>query len=63
MFRAFVCLLAVCAATLVHARNEGVTADEIRLGASVVLSGPLGPQTAQYGDCLLYTSPSPRDRG
>ena len=49
MFRAFVCLLAVCATTLVHARNEGVTADEIRLGASVVLSGPLGPQTAQYG--------------
>ena len=43
MFRAFVCLLALCAATLVHARNEGVTADEIRLGASVVLSGPLGP--------------------
>lgn len=50
MFRAFVCLLAVCATTLVHARNEGVTADEIRLGASVVLSGPLGPQTAQYGE-------------
>ena len=50
MFRAFLCLLAVCATTLVHARNEGVTADEIRLGASVVLSGPLGPQTAQYGE-------------
>jgi len=50
MFRAFVCLLAVCATILVHARNEGVTADEIRLGASVVLSGPLGPQTAQYGE-------------
>lgn len=33
-----------------HARNEGVTADEIRLGASVVLSGPLGPQTVQYGE-------------
>ena len=27
-----------------------MTADEIRLGASVVMSGPLGPQTAQYGE-------------
>ncbi|AFU47147.1 ABC-type branched-chain amino acid transport system periplasmic protein [Acidovorax sp. KKS102] len=42
--------MAVCATTLIHARNEGVTANEIRLGASVVLSGPLGPQTAQYGE-------------
>lgn len=50
MFRAFVCLLALCAATGGHARNEGVTPDEIRLGASVVLSGPLGAQTAQYGE-------------
>ena len=28
---------------------EGVTDHEIRLGASVVLSGPLGPQVADYG--------------
>lgn len=56
MFRAFVCLLALCAAAGAHARNEGVTSDEIRLGASVVLSGPLGPQTAQYseGSRLLF---------
>jgi branched-chain amino acid transport system substrate-binding protein len=31
------------------AAAEGVTDTEIRLGASVVLSGPLGPQTAEYG--------------
>jgi ABC-type branched-subunit amino acid transport system substrate-binding protein len=36
--------------TVGHARNEGVTADEIRLGASAVLSGPLGPQTVQFGE-------------
>ncbi|WP_280154394.1 ABC transporter substrate-binding protein [Piscinibacter sp. XHJ-5] len=28
---------------------NGVTDHEIRIGASVVLSGPLGPQTADYG--------------
>jgi branched-chain amino acid transport system substrate-binding protein len=51
MFRKFLALvLAVGAAGGVHASNEGVTADEIRLGASVVLSGPLGAQTAQYGE-------------
>jgi len=32
-----------------HARNEGVTDTEIHLGASVVLSGPLGPQTVGQG--------------
>lgn len=51
MFRSFVLLLAaLCASGLGYARNEGVTADEIRLGASVVISGPLGPQTVQYGE-------------
>lgn len=51
MFRSFLVLLvALCTGGLGHARNEGVTADEIRLGASAVLSGPLGPQTAQYGE-------------
>lgn len=51
MFRSFwVLLLALCSAGLCHARNEGVSTDEIRLGASVVLSGPLGPQTIQYGE-------------
>lgn len=48
--RVWMALLAVCLCSSALARNEGVTADEIRLGASVVLSGPLGPQTAQYGE-------------
>jgi len=43
-------LLALGASQWAQARNEGVTADEVRLGASVVLSGPLGAQTAQYGE-------------
>jgi branched-chain amino acid transport system substrate-binding protein len=51
MFRLFLTLaVAWCAAGGVHASNDGVSADEIRLGASVVLSGPLGPQTVQYGE-------------
>ena len=50
MLRILVLLAALGAAGLCHARNEGVTPDEIRLGASAVLSGPLGPQTAQYGE-------------
>ena len=33
-----------------HANDAGVTPTEIRLGASAVLSGPLGPQTAQFGE-------------
>lgn len=32
-----------------HAGDKGVTPTEIRLGASAVLSGPLGPQTEEYG--------------
>ena len=35
--------------TAAHAGDKGVTPGEIRLGASVVLSGPLGPQTTDYG--------------
>ena len=39
MVRSLVVLLAaLCVTGLGHARNEGVTADEIRLGASAVLS-------------------------
>ncbi|MDO9482723.1 MAG: ABC transporter substrate-binding protein [Hydrogenophaga sp.] len=34
----------------VHANDAGVTPTEIKLGASAVLSGPLGPQTVQYGE-------------
>jgi ABC-type branched-subunit amino acid transport system substrate-binding protein len=41
-------LLVVAAA--VQAGDEGVTPTEIHLGASQVLSGPLGPQTQQYGE-------------
>jgi ABC-type branched-subunit amino acid transport system substrate-binding protein len=33
-----------------HAADQGVTPTEIRLGASQVLSGPLGAQTQQYGE-------------
>jgi branched-chain amino acid transport system substrate-binding protein len=44
------CLLAWGLNGVAHARNEGVTSDEIRVGASAVLSGPLGPQTVQYGE-------------
>lgn len=34
----------------VQAVDAGVTPTEIRLGASAVLSGPLGPQTRDYGE-------------
>lgn len=42
----------------VHAGDAGVTPTEIRLGSSQVLSGPLGPQTVQYGEGarLLFDS-------
>jgi len=33
-----------------HGGDQGVTPTEIRLGASQVLSGPLGSQTIQYGE-------------
>jgi branched-chain amino acid transport system substrate-binding protein len=51
-----VLMLALAMAGTGHARNEGITDTEIRLGASVVLSGPLGPQTVQYteGSRLLF---------
>jgi ABC-type branched-subunit amino acid transport system substrate-binding protein len=43
---------------LAHAGDAGVTPTEIRLGTSAVLSGPLGPQTRQYGEGarLLFDS-------
>jgi branched-chain amino acid transport system substrate-binding protein len=49
MFRFLVSCLALFIGASAHASNAGVTPTEIRLGASVVLSGPLGPQTAEYG--------------
>lgn len=33
-----------------QANDAGITPTEIKLGASAVLSGPLGPQTVQYGE-------------
>lgn len=43
-------LAALLAATHTQAAERGVTDTEIRLGSSQVLSGPLGPQTVQYGE-------------
>lgn len=63
MLRTFTLLmLALAMAGAGHARNEGVTDTEIRLGASVVLSGPLGPQTVQYteGSRLLFDAVNAR---
>lgn len=37
------------AAVAAWAGDEGVTPTEIRIGASAVLSGPLGPQTREFG--------------
>jgi len=49
MFRTAVLALALAVTGLAHAGDKGVTATEIKLGASAVLSGPLGPQTTDYG--------------
>jgi branched-chain amino acid transport system substrate-binding protein len=58
MVRNWVWGWALLLATVAHARDEGVTPTEIRLGASQVLSGPLGQQTIQYGEGarLLFDS-------
>lgn len=53
--KTFSFLTALCAALLAfgtpsaQAVDAGVTDSEIRIGASAVLSGPLGPQTLAYG--------------
>ena len=53
--KTFSFLTALCAAMLAfgptsaHAVDAGVTDSEIRIGASAVLSGSLGPQTLGYG--------------
>ncbi len=49
MFRALVVVAAMVASTAGYAGDSGVTPTDVRLGASVVLSGPLGPQTLEYG--------------
>ena len=42
--------------------GKSVLADTtISLGAGVQQGGFMGVQVAQFSDCLLYTSPSPRD--
>jgi ABC-type branched-subunit amino acid transport system substrate-binding protein len=42
--------LLALSAPVAHAVDAGVTDTEIRIGASAVLSGPLGPQTVAYGE-------------
>jgi len=56
MIRLLFSVLVLLLGTSAHASNAGVSPNEIRLGASVVLSGPLGPQTAEYsvGSRLLF---------
>lgn len=50
MFRSLILALAFAMGTSATASDRGVTATEIRLGASVVLSGPLGAQTLEFGE-------------
>ncbi|MGC1173395.1 ABC transporter substrate-binding protein [Polaromonas sp.] len=49
MFRSVLIALTLLAGVQALAGDKGVTATEIRLGSSAVLSGPLGPQTREYG--------------
>jgi branched-chain amino acid transport system substrate-binding protein len=49
MFRLLILALAGALSAGAMASDRGVTPTEIRLGASVVLSGPLGPQTQEFG--------------
>ena len=49
MFRLLILALASALGFSAMASDRGVTPTEIRLGASVVLSGPLGPQTQEFG--------------
>ncbi|OOG47424.1 ABC transporter substrate-binding protein [Polaromonas sp. A23] len=49
MFRSIFIALMLTTGAHALASDKGVTPIEIRLGASAVLSGPLGPQTKDYG--------------
>lgn len=49
MFRSIFIALMLTTGAHALASDKGVTPTEIRLGASAVLSGPLGPQTKDYG--------------
>lgn len=47
--------LVLSVSTLMAAGDKGVTSTEIKLGASAVLSGPLGEQTSDYAmDARLF---------
>lgn len=50
MFRPLVLAIGLMMGGLAAAGDRGVTPTEIRLGASAVLSGPLGPQTLEFGE-------------
>lgn len=50
MFRPFVLAIGLMMGGVAVAGDRGVTPTEIRLGASAVLSGPLGPQTLEFGE-------------
>lgn len=50
MFRPFFLVFGLLIGGLAAAGDRGVTPTEIRLGASAVLSGPLGPQTLEFGE-------------
>jgi len=50
MLKKWICIGLCAWLGAVHAGDDGITPTEIRLGASQVLSGPLGPQTVQYGE-------------
>jgi branched-chain amino acid transport system substrate-binding protein len=49
MFRSIFMTLMLAAGVHASASDRGITPTEIRLGASAVLSGPLGAQTRDYG--------------
>ncbi len=50
MLRPFLLAIGLMMGGVVVAGDRGVTPTEIRLGASAVLSGPLGPQTLEFGE-------------
>jgi len=50
MFRPFTLAMGLMIGGLAAAGDRGVTPTEIRLGASVVLSGPLGAQTLEFNE-------------
>lgn len=63
MVRQWLWFVALAWATSLHAGDEGITPSEIRLGASQVLSGPLGPQTQQYGEGARLLFDAVNERG